>query len=214
MLIVIVLVLAWSWFGYVTWRDRRQTDGRGVSTISTFSNRLTVLERSAPVERRIVAVGAPEADDWVEPEPELSTERLRLLASGAPLDSLRAPVTAPGGRTMTLSEAQQRRRQMVIGLGAALVLTLPLGLFLGGMFFQLAFLVLCASVAYGGLLARARRVEIERAIKVRTIDRVNARREAYQAPAPGEAYGDEPYGGDVDDYGFGYADEPRVGYAN
>jgi hypothetical protein len=112
---------------------------------------------------------------------------------------------------MTMSEAQQRRRQMVIGLAAALVVSLLLAVVLGGVFSQLAFLVVCASVAYGGLLARARRVVIERAVKVRTIDRLNARREAYQAPAPGEAYGDEPYGGDADDYGFGFVEETRVG---
>jgi hypothetical protein len=136
-------------------------------------------------------------------------------------------------RTLTLSEAQQRRRQVVFGLGAAVPVLALMALAFGGLFVQLLIVATLAAVAYGVLLVRARRVEIERAVKVRNIATGRAPRTlvaAYSEPVNrgfGQSYG-QGYGQDygrtavqaqsfADEVGFGSnADnEPAyAGYAN
>lgn len=239
MVVVLILVVAWTWWGVVTWRDRRQTTGRRVNSIASFSNHLSVLERSTPATSGVVVRNA--AGTVVGPyrPPTASTglaggpaaDRLRNLVSGTPLGSTRAP--AGSSSTLTLSQAQQRRRQLVLGLGGALAVTALLALVVGGVFVPLALAVLAASVAYGVLLVRARRVEIERLTKVRRLasqpaviplsaayaatGTYGAGASVVQATVFGESsYGDEPYGefaggDDADGYATGGYQEPSYG---
>ena len=166
LLIVVVLVVAWSWFGWVTWRDRRRSVGRGANSIASFNRHLSVLERATPswLGRHDAYSTPSSSGNDLAP-----AERLQVLATGRPLPSVNNPVAARLNRTLRLSEAQQRRRQFVFGLGGATVITLLLALVGRGVFVALAAIVAISFVAYVTLLLRARSVEIERAIKVRTI---------------------------------------------
>lgn len=238
LLIVIVLVAAWSWWGYVTWRDRRATSGRGANSIASFSNQLSVLERSRPGVRVIsggataapsdpIHTAAPVGDpDAVAPPRSAVTaagtsavvvplrgasqaQRLRALSHPQPFESDRPGVLNRPSATLTLSEAQQRRRKAVTALGATTVITALLALFAGGIFVPVALLAVAATVGYVGLLVRARKAQIERVLKVRSLDRQTAPAQGAAVPAgdvfaasgqastaPALAYGDDHYGSD------------------
>jgi len=203
-LIVVVLLGAWGWFGYVSWRDRRSQATTRSGTMSSFSDQLSVLGRTSPATRRPVPPTAP-----IRPAAETdgpSVQRLRMLALGEPIDSADTPLVGLDGRTMRLSEAQRRRRLLTFGLGGAALLCVLLAVVVGGLFTQLAVVVTVLALAYIGLLARARQVEIERAIKVRRL-----------LPRPEVPSIDEFVGApdDEDDDGAGYAAYGGgYGYAN
>lgn len=170
LLVVLVLVVAWTWFGWVTWRDRRNTTGRGANSIASFNRHLSVLERATPSWR--TRHDAYSSLNPISSGADLGpAERLSVLATGRPLPSVNNPIAARLDRTLRLSEAQQRRRRFVFGLATATATALLLALVARGIFVPLAVIVGAAFVAYVGLLLRARSVEIERALKVRTISR-------------------------------------------
>lgn len=206
-LILLVLAGAWGWFGYVTWRDRKARASTRSGSMVAFSDQLSVLGRTTPPARRPVRVADP-----IRPAAESdgpSVQRLRMLALGEPIDVVPDHPVGIDGRTLRLSEAQRRRRLITFGLGGAALLFILLAVAVGGAFTNLAVLLSALALAYIGLLARARQVEIERAIKVRRI-----------LPRPEVPTLDETlttYGADEDDeddisyaaaYGGGY------GYAN
>lgn len=238
MLIVIVLVAAWSWWGYVTWRDRRATSGRGANSIASFSNQLSVLERSRPGVRVISGgvsaapsgpihagspVGEPAAAAPLRSAVTASgtsavvvplrgasqAQRLRALSHPQSFESERPGVLNRPSATLTLSEAQQRRRKAVTALGATTVITALLALLAGGIFVPVALIAIAATVGYVGLLVRARKAQIERVIKVRSLDRQAAPAQGAAVPVgdvfaasgeasmgPALAYGDDHYGSD------------------
>ena len=178
LVVVAVLIIAWTWWGVVTWRDRRHSTGRRVNSIASFNNHLSVLERSSPATRGtgVRHMGSPSVVGPYRPSGVSSfssgiptTDRMRGLVAGSSTDVTRALPDASVSRTLTLSEAQKRRRQAVFGLGIAVPVLALLALLAGGLFVQLAIVVAIAAVAYAVLLVRARRVEIERAVKVRNI---------------------------------------------
>lgn len=225
MVVVLILVVAWTWWGVVTWRDRRQTSGRRVNSIASFSNHLSILERSTPAPSGVVVRNASGAVVGPYRPPVVSAgfaagpaaDRLRNLVTGAPLGSTRSPI---GGmsQTLTLSQAQQRRRQLVFGLAGALVVTSLLALAIGGVFVSLALVVLAAAVTYGVLLVRARRVEIERLAKVRTLGSQPAVAPLAAAYAETGTYGaggfaTQALGHGVSAYGDETYGEPSHGYA-
>lgn len=166
-LILFVLAGAWGWFGYITVRDRKAQATTHSGSMVAFSDQLSVLGGTTPSVRRPVRAAEP-----IRPVAETdgpSMQRLRSLALGEQIDL--APVTPVGldGRTLRLSEAQRRRRRITAGLGGAALVSILLAVAVGGAFSKLAVFVTLLTLTYLGLLARARQVEIERAIKVRRI---------------------------------------------
>lgn len=204
--ILLVLAGAWGWFGFVTWRDRKARATSRSGSMVAFSDQLSVLGRTTPTARPPVRVSDP-----IRPAAETdgpSVQRLRMLALGEPLDVAPERPVGLDGRTLRLSEAQRRRRLLTFGLGGAALLSILLAVAVGGPFTNLAVLLSALALAYIGLLARARQVEIERAIKVRRI-----------LPRPEVPSLDETlttYGADGEDEGIGYsaAYGGGYGYAN
>jgi hypothetical protein len=216
--VVLILLVAWSWWGIATLRDRRQTIGRGSSSMVDFHDRLSVLERTGPAWQGVPvqtpdrgALTAPR-DRWatgLQDRQRTASRQLRDLVSGTPLESVTQRVL-PAGRPLRLSQAQARRRQIMAGLLAALAVTALLGLIAGGIFGVLFLLTLLTTGAYLVLLVRARAEQIERAIKVRSIERRTAATSfgsadhGAQIPAGDWAVGAKAVGGstyDVDSYG-------------
>lgn len=205
-IIVIVLAGAWGWFGYISWRDRQARAATRTSSMMAFNDQLSVLGRTTPANRRPAVPSSP-----IRPAAESdgpSVQRLRMLALGEPLDAAPAAPVGLDGRTLRLSEAQRRRRLITFGLGGAALGSILLAVTVGGFFTNLAVVLVVLALTYLGLLARARQVEIERAIKVR---RILPRPEVPSLEEALSSYGDE----DADDgrsysaaYGGGY------GYAN
>jgi hypothetical protein len=230
LVVVAVLIIAWTWWGVVTWRDRRHSTGRRVNSIASFNNHLSVLERSSPATRGtgVRTVGATGVVGPYRPSGSASfspgapaTERLRGLVAGSPMDVNRFSVGSAMSRTLTLGEAQKRRRQVVFGLGGAVPVLALLALAAGGLFVQLFFLATIAAVTYAVLLVRARRVEIERAVKVRNIAsrRVGAGAvTTFDEPVNrgfGQSYG-QGYGqdyGQTSERAYGQADGQAYGLA-
>jgi hypothetical protein len=244
LVVVAILIIAWTWWGVVTWRDRRHSTGRRVNSIASFNNHLSVLERSGPATGgtgvrnlatpSVVGPYRPSSasNPWFAPGAP-ATDRLRGLVAGSPMEVSRYSLGSAMSRTLTLGEAQQRRRQVVFGLGAAVPVMALLALAFGGLFVELATVVTLAAVAYVVLLVRARRVEIERAVKVRNIAAGRAPRTVvatYAEPVNrgfgqsyGQGYGQDygrtsaPVHGVADDVGYGsdaYDEPAYAGYAN
>jgi len=205
-LILIVLAGAWGWFGFVTWRDRKARATTRTGTMSAFSDQLSVLGRTTPAARRPAVSPGP-----IRPAAETdgpSVRRLRMLALGEPIDAAPSAPVGLDGRTLRLSEAQRRRRLLTFGLGGAALLTVLLAVTVGGVFTNLAVVLVVLALAYVGLLARARQVEIERAIKVRRILPRPA------VPTIDETLAAHPGDGEIDDTGYPAAYGGGYGYAN
>jgi hypothetical protein len=194
--VVLILLVAWGWWGIATLRDRTQTVGRGSNSIVEFNDQLSVLRRATPVQHAVPlpVVAQPDSgltaprDRWAtgfQDRQRPATRQLRDLMSGTPLESVTQRVMS-GGRTMTLSQAQARRRQVMLGLLVAVGLTGLLALVAGGVFGIMFVVALVSTVAYVALLVRARAEQIERAIKVRSIDRQTTTPAAYGAATYGE----------------------------
>jgi hypothetical protein len=138
--VLFVLGVAWTWY-LVTWL-RNRTENRGVNSISSFSKHLSVLERATP--------GAASA-------PKRSLDRPEVPGHLAP-----GPIS-----TLTRTQAQQRRKSILSGLGLASMATLLGAGLLGGLFAWAFVAVLAVTVAYVTLLVRSQRLETERRGKVR-----------------------------------------------
>ncbi len=138
-----VLVLA-SWL-------RARTETRGVNSISSFSRHLSVLERTSPARQGQGGVEAADEGAVVRP---LRHAPIGLATAGRP------------GR-MTLSQARRRRRDVLVGLGAATAVLAVLALTVGAVFVALFVLAAVAMGAYVALLVRAQRIGAERDAKVR-----------------------------------------------
>jgi hypothetical protein len=187
--VVLILVAAWGWWGIANLRDRYRSVGRGSNSIAVFNDRLSVLERTGPAWEGLPAqvpgergLTAPR-NRWatgVSDRQRSATRQLRDVVTGTPLESVTQKVF-PSGRTMKLSEAQARRRQIVGGLLAAVLVTGPLALLAGGLFVLLFVTMLVTAAAYLVLLVRARAEQIERAIKVRSLERRSGSEAAYGA---------------------------------
>ena len=141
--VLFVLAIAWTWY-LVTWlRGRNRT--RNVNSISSFSRHLSVLERTTPGGATPAAAAGRHNGHDVPP--------LAL-----------APAHQPA---MTVSDAQRRRRNVLVGLGILVAVTLGLALTVGGA--SVWALQLGADVLLGGyvvLLARSRALAAERDEKV------------------------------------------------
>jgi hypothetical protein len=139
-----VLVVMWSVYLGLWLRSRHER--RSMSSISTFNKHLAVLGRTSP--------GGP------------------IYGSGGPRPGVRAappapPIAyAPLARGMTLTEARNRRRQVLTTLTAVASVTAAMAWF-GGPF--MVFLHVVTDLLLAGyllLLVRARRMVLERRSKV------------------------------------------------
>ncbi len=119
---------------------RKRRHARLGDSISLFNRHLSVLERTAPTGS--------------------SSASLSPMAGGSarPLPIPRSAV-----------EGRQRRREVLAVLGAVVLVTLAGAALIGGLFVYLHILVDVVALTYVVMLARLKRLDDERARKVRTL---------------------------------------------
>ncbi len=138
---VLLLVLAIAWAAVLLPPYlRKRRHARLGDSISLFNRHLSVLERTAPTGS--------------------TSSSLSPLANGAA-----APLPVP----RSAIEAQQRRREVLAIMGAAILVSLAAAALIGGVFVIVHVLIDVIALAYVGMLARLKRVHDERAQKVRTL---------------------------------------------
>jgi hypothetical protein len=138
---VLLLVLAIAWAAVLLPPYlRKRRHARLGDSISLFNRHLSVLERTAPT-------GSTSAS-------------LSPMANSAA-----SPLPVP----RSAIEAQQRRREVLAVMGAAVLVSLAGAALIGGLFVVLHVLIDIVALGYVVLLARLKRVHEERAQKVRTL---------------------------------------------
>jgi hypothetical protein len=137
--LLLVLAIAWAAVLLPPYLRKRRHSRLGDS-ISLFNRHLSVLERTAPT-------GSTSAS-------------LSPMANGAA-----SPLPVP----RSAIEAQQRRREVLAVIGAAVLVSLAGAALIGGLFVYLHLLIDVLALGYLALLARLKRVHDERAQKVRTL---------------------------------------------
>jgi hypothetical protein len=147
---VVLLILAVVWGVFLIPQVLRARADRGpADSIGSFRNQLSMIERSLPEGTgRITHLNAARRGQSQMQGPFI----------GAPM--------AVGRALPARSELQRRRRDVLLGLLAAVILTLALGL-LFKPFFALNVLADLALAGYVTLLVRARTIAAEREMKVR-----------------------------------------------
>jgi Flp pilus assembly protein TadB len=152
---VVLFILAVAWAVYLVNWARSRSEHRSVDSISRFSQHLSVLERTSPGR------------------------------TGNP--SLARPAFAPmhARRTgMTRRQARERRKNVLLALGAAVMVTLAGAVALGGPMLYLNLMVDVLLVAYIGLLVHTRRMAEERQAKVRYLPQTIDLTDPAPVPAP------------------------------
>jgi hypothetical protein len=129
---VVLVILAVVWAVYLASWVRSRTEHRRVNSINSFSQHLSVLERTAPGSRSSGA--RPTAGRTVAPS----------------LPGVGSPSMA---RRTTLSQAKKRRRDVLVGLLAATGVTFLGAVVMGGTVRYLFGLSLVLTVAYVVALA-------------------------------------------------------------
>jgi hypothetical protein len=139
---VVLLILAVVWAIYLVSWFRSRARHRSVNSISSFNRHLSVLERTSPARHGISAVARP---------------------------SHPASIYGPGRATpvMTIAAARRRRRDVLYGLTGVALVTLVLGVTLGGPFVALFGLAVVLLLGYVAALVRAQHLAHERKAKVR-----------------------------------------------
>ena len=140
MLVLFVLAVVWAVY-LVSW-FRSRTSHRRVNSISSFSNHLSILERTTPV-----APGVP------------------VAPRTAPLQG--GEYFAP--RRHRLSPQKKRRRDVLFATAGATAVTFLLGVMIGGAAWALFLLSFAALVGYVVLLANLQKQKLERRAKVRQL---------------------------------------------
>jgi hypothetical protein len=151
LVVLFILAVVWAVYG-VSWA-RSRSEFRSVNSISSFSKHLSVLERTSPGRSS-------------------GPTRIAGPAPQRPSVSLARPAFAPtpyrsNPAVMTRRQAQERRKNVLLGLCAAVFVTLALSLAFGGMMMYLNLLVDALLVAYIVLLVQMRKLATERQVKVR-----------------------------------------------
>ena len=149
---MIVFLVAAAWAIYIGIWLLGRSDHRSVNSISSFSKHLSILERtsprrSAPPTR--IAGPAPQSSSVSRSRPAF------------------APVSYRSNAVMTRHQARERRKNVLLGLTSAAVVTLAFGFLLGGAFWYLQLLVDALLVGYVFLLVQIQRMAVERQHKVR-----------------------------------------------
>ena len=149
--VLVMLAVAWTWY-LVTWL-RGRNEHRNVNSISSFSKHLSVLERTTP------GAGAS--------PPARTTFGAELTSGATALAPVAAPAPSATAVPMTLSDAQRRRRNVLVALAAAAGMTLVAAVAVGGaLVWTVQLLVDVLLVGFVVLLARSRALAVERAEKV------------------------------------------------
>ena len=151
---MVLFIIAVLWALYLVSWARSRTEHRSVNSISTFSKHLSVLERTAPGR---------------------SAAPTRIAGSPVPQRtgaSLARPAFAPvsyraAGSAMSRGQARERRKNVLLGLAGAVVVTLTLTVFVGGPMLYLQLLSDVLLAAYVVALVQMRRMAEERQDKVR-----------------------------------------------
>lgn len=135
----------------------RQSGGRGGDSIKSFQRQLAVLDRSRPGRPGAMSSAARRGD----------VLRADLPRPGAPRRTTTAamPVERRTSRTRA-RQAAQRRRRIMVTLGAAVVTSLLLWAVSGGVFLWLFLLSLASLGGYVGLMVYVLRLQAEREMKV------------------------------------------------
>lgn len=142
MTFLVLFVLAVVWAVYLVSWMRSRTSHRRVNSISSFSNHLSILERTTPA-----GAGVP------------------VAPGTAPLQG--GQYFAPN--RPRLSPQKKRRRDILLGTAAATGVTFLLALLMGGAAWMLFLLCLAALVGYVVLLANLQKQKLERQAKVRQL---------------------------------------------
>jgi hypothetical protein len=146
------------WAVYLVSWVRSRTEHRRVNSINSFSNHLSVLERTAPGTRGSGRSG-----------------------SGSSMGSLSGQsYFAP--RRPTLSQTKKRRRDILVGLLGATGVTFLGTLVMGGMLTYLFALSLVLTVVYVMALANIQKRSLERRSKVRYLDGTTVAPAAWTEP--------------------------------
>jgi hypothetical protein len=143
---VVLVILAVVWAVYLASWVRSRTEHRRVNSINSFSQHLSVLERTAPGSRS--SGGRPTAGRTVSPS----------------LPGVGSPNLA---RRTSLSQAKKRRRDVLVGLLAATGVTFLGTVVMGGTVRYLFGLSLVLTVAYVVALASIQKRALEQRSKVR-----------------------------------------------
>ncbi len=143
MTLVVLVILAVVWAVYLVSWVRSRTEHRRVNSINSFSNHLSVLERTTPGAR---------------------SARPATMAGSLPGQATFGP------RRPTMSQTKKRRRDILVGLLAATGATFLGMLVIGGMVTYLFGLSLLLTAAYVLALASIQKQAIERRHKVRYLE--------------------------------------------
>jgi len=143
LVVLVILAVVWAVY-FVSW-VRSRTEHRRVNSINSFSNHLSILERTSPGGR---GQGRSSASK----------------AAAFPGPSYLAP------RRPSMSQTKKRRRDILVGLFAATGVTFLGMLLMGGMVTYLFGLSLVLTVAYVMALANLQKRALERRAKVRYLD--------------------------------------------
>jgi hypothetical protein len=155
--LVVLLILAVVWGVFLVPQVLRARADRGpADSIGSFRNQLSMIERSLPD-------GTARARRQAPPAFQAPAYPYAVPAYGAAVAA--GPVVAGYGAP-TRSELQRRRQNVLLGLLAAVIVTLALGLLFKPAF-ALNIVADLALAAYVALLVRARSIAAEREMKVR-----------------------------------------------
>ncbi len=148
-MVLFIIAAAWAIYAVFWWRGR--AEHRSVNSISSFSKHLSILERTSP--HRAAAATTRIAG----PAPQSSVSRARPAFAPSPYRS--APV-------MTRRQARERRKNILLGLASASLVTLALAVLVGGSLWYLQVLCDLLLAAYVLLLVQSQRLALERQHKV------------------------------------------------
>jgi hypothetical protein len=149
---VVLFILAAAWAVYLVNWARSRSEHRSVNSISSFNKHLSVLERTSP--------GRGSAPTRIAgPAPQRSTASLARPAF--------APTPYRRSGVMTRTQARERRKNVLMGLAGAVMVTLVLAIGIGGPAIYLNLLADALLAAYVVVLVQMRRLAEERYTKVR-----------------------------------------------
>lgn len=149
-MLLLILAVVWAVVLVPPWL-RSRADARPADSISAFRHRLTVLERTGPVGTRRVSMMAHRPD-------------IHGFVPAARRSASRTALSATSSRART----QRRRRDIFVGMLAAMVTSLVLGFIPSLRILWVVHLLVDAMfVTYVALLVHMRNQAAEREMKVR-----------------------------------------------
>jgi hypothetical protein len=149
---VVLFILAAAWAVYLVNWARSRSEHRSVNSISSFNKHLSVLERTSP--------GRGSAPTRIAgPAPQRAAVSLARPAF--------APTPARRSTAMSRQQARDRRKNVLLALAGAVMVTFVLAVGVGGPAIYLNLLADALLAGYVVLLVQLRRLAEERQVKVR-----------------------------------------------